>query len=67
MQESNEVAAHQWRLAQQHRLTRYCDEQGVDPTAVMNGTVVLDLDPICDEVGKIRPERVDLDRARRGD
>jgi hypothetical protein len=61
MRESDEVAAHQWRLAQANRLQRFCMAQGVDLKMVMSGEVDLDLSPICDKQGKIRPEQEDID------
>jgi predicted HicB family RNase H-like nuclease len=64
MSESDEVAAHQWRLAQSNRFLRFCKAQGVDPEAVLSGTTPLDLSPISGEDGKIVPERIDIDAAR---
>jgi hypothetical protein len=62
--ESDEVAAHQYRLAQANRLLRFCRDNGVDPADVMNGQVQLDLDPICGVNGKITPEPADYDAVR---
>ena len=63
MKESNEVAAHRWRMAQQKRLRRFCEAQGADLMAVMSGKNEIDLSPICDKQGKIVPEQEDIDNA----
>jgi len=65
VRESDEVSGHMWRLAQTNRLRRYCEARGVDAEAVMAGRTDLDLSPICDHGGKIMPEPVDIDAARR--
>ena len=57
--ESDEVAGHQYRLAQAARFLRFCRERGVDPEDVLSGKVTLDIDPICDAQGKIQPEAID--------
>jgi hypothetical protein len=62
--ESNEVSAHQYRLAQTNRLRRFCDQCGVSADDVLAGRVDLDLDPICGPDGKIQPEAVDYVAAR---
>jgi len=59
--ESNEVAGHQYRLAQANRFIRHCAELGVNPSDVMEGRVEIDLGPIRGEDGKIKPEPIDLD------
>jgi hypothetical protein len=58
--ESDKVAAHEYRLAQARRLLRYCREIVVDPKAVLDGTVKVDLRPIHGADGKIAPEAVDF-------
>ena len=63
--EPDEVAALTYRIAQDIRLTRFCDERGVDVQAVMDGEVEVDLSPICDDRGQIVPEPIDLRSARR--
>ncbi len=53
--ESDEVAAHQWRLAQAHRLVRFRADGGRAE----------EVDTICDEDGKIKPEPQDIAAAAR--
>jgi hypothetical protein len=62
--EPDEVAAHQYRLAQANRFLRFCRENGVDPEDVRSGRVTLDLDPICDARGHIVPEATDYRNVR---
>lgn len=59
--ESDEVAAHQYRLAQANRVIRFAESHGMDGAEVLAGRVDLDLDPICDENGKIVPEPIDFE------
>jgi hypothetical protein len=56
-----DARAHLFRLAQARRLLRFCGEQGLDCSALIAGTVVADLGPICDEGGRVLPEPTDLD------
>ena len=62
---SNEVSGHLWRLAQAGRLLRYCEGLGIDCAEVQSGARQLDLSPICDADGKIKPEAIDLAHAER--
>jgi hypothetical protein len=64
MRETDEVGAHQWRLAQTNRFRRFCQAQGADPMTVMSGDDEIDLSPICDKHGRIVPEQEDIDVAR---
>ena len=64
MKETEEAAAHQWRLAQTNRFRRFCEAQGADPMAVMSGDDEIDLSPICDNHDRIVPEQEDIDVAR---
>jgi hypothetical protein len=62
MTEPDEVSAHQYRLAQAHRLQRFAVEQGLDPKEVLAGRA--DLEAICDANGKVVPEPEDLRAVR---
>lgn len=60
--ESNEVAAHQYRLAQANRLLRLAREEGLDEEAVLAGRVTpTGIDSILDEHGKIVPDEEDYE------
>lgn len=61
--ESDEVAGYQYRLAQARRLIRYCAFLNLDVKAVLEGRIEVDVDPICGEDGKIKPEPIDLNVA----
>ena len=55
--ESDEVAGHQYRLAQARRVIRLCGELGVcDPEDLTPEAVA----SVCDERGKIKPEPQDM-------
>jgi hypothetical protein len=58
--ESDEVAGHAYRQAQSNRLLRFLRDNGIDERAMVEGAVEVDLDPICDEHGKIVPEPIDF-------
>jgi hypothetical protein len=57
--EFEEVAAHQYRLAQARRFLRFCEEQGIDVADVSAEKV--DLGSILDPEGRIRPEPIDYE------
>jgi hypothetical protein len=63
--EPDERDAYMYRLAQSNRLRRHCEACGVDPQAVVDGTATIDWSAILDEHGRITPERIDIERARR--
>ena len=54
---SDEVAGHQWRLAQARRLIRLCAEVGVSAIEDLTPEAIAN---VCDETGKIKPEPQDM-------
>ena len=54
------VAAHIWRLAQEHRLLRFCSERDMDP----NEPDLDQLAPILDAEGRIVPDLEDIDAVK---
>ena len=64
--EPDEVAAHQWRLAQANRVIRFCEAEGIDYGELIAGRLDKSvLVPILDEDGTITPEPIDLEAARK--
>jgi hypothetical protein len=62
--ESDEVAAHQFRLAQANRLRRFCAANSLDTEDVMAGRITVDLTSICGPDGRIQPEPIDFHGVR---
>ncbi len=62
--ESDEVLAHEYRLAQAQRLLRFCREYGFDINELMAGRLEVDRTAIQDRRGKIVPEEQDFEAVR---
>jgi hypothetical protein len=65
MADADEVTGHLLRMAQEHRLLRFCAEQGIDPNSpdIDNPDLNL-LAPILDAEGAIVPEPEDIEAVR---
>jgi hypothetical protein len=64
--EHDEVAAHQYRLAQANRVIRFCEAKGIDYSELIAGRLDKSvLVPIMDEDGTITPELVDLEAVKK--
>jgi hypothetical protein len=65
--ESDDVAAHQYRLAQMNRLLRLARAEGLDEAEVVAGREMpVGIDGIVDERGRIVPEREDYEAVASG-
>ena len=64
-EDSDEVAGHMWRLAQERRLLRFCAAQDIDPNDpdLDNPDLGL-LAPILDKEGEIVPDPEDIEAVK---
>ncbi len=66
-EDSVEVGGHEWRLAQERRLLRFCAEHGYDPNSPdLDDPDLHLLAPILDSAGEIVPDPEDIEAVKRG-